>query len=301
MDQTNPHEPLEALIPKFMGYLGIERGLSENTLKAYSRDLSRMGRELGSIPPSRITRKDLLSFLAMTKQRGLSSRSISRTISAMKSFFRFLLLEGLIEEDPADLLQSPRGWFRTPRILNQREVEELLNLPKGNDPLGIRDDAMIELLYATGLRVSELIALKTQSINFQAGFLITIGKGSKERIVPIGEMSAMKLQRYIDQARPQLLKNRSTAILFVNRSGTKMTRQAFWHRLRRYARQAGIRKAFSPHTLRHSFATHLLERGADLRSVQILLGHASISSTQVYTHITRERLKKIHQQHHPRG
>jgi integrase/recombinase XerD len=292
---------MHALINKFLAYLSIEKGLAQNTLEAYVHDVRHCLNSLQNLSVDRITRKDLLEVLVQCQEKGLSSRSLSRRISSLRAFFRFLLTEGLIQEDPTDLLQSPRGWLKPPKILNQKEVEALLNLSKGNNPLGIRDDTMIELLYATGLRVSELISLKLGSFNFQSGFLIAMGKGSKERIIPVGDICLEKLKTYLEKARPQLLKGRSGSILFINRSGKKMSRQAFWHRLKRYAQHAGIAKSFSPHTLRHSFATHLLERGADLRSVQMMLGHADITTTQIYTHVTRERLKKIHQEHHPRG
>ncbi len=288
-------------IKKFLDYLSIEKGLSKNTLDAYERDVKQCMLHFRTISPDRITRKDLLSFLVKIQDGGLSSRSIARTISSLRAFFRFLLMEKLIREDPTDLLESPRGWLKPPKILNQKEVDNLLNLPKDNDPVGIRDDAMIELLYATGLRVSELTSLKLESINFQSGFLITLGKGAKERIVPVGDVCLAKLKIYLKQSRSQLLKRRPCSILFVNRSGQKMSRQAFWYRLKYYARRAEITKSFSPHTLRHSFATHLLERGADLRSVQMMLGHSDITTTQIYTHVARERLKKLHQEHHPRG
>jgi integrase/recombinase XerD len=292
---------MTTLIHKFLGYLGIEKGLSQNTLEAYEHDIRHCLSHLEYPPLDRITRKDLLSFLIKCQEKGLSSRSLARTISSLRAFFRFILTEGVIQEDPTDLLESPKGWLKPPKTLNQKEIEDLLNLSKGTDLLGIRDDAMIELLYAAGLRVSELTSLKMESINFQSGFLITMGKGSKERIIPVGDVCLGKLRIYLEKARPQLLKGRSCPTLFINRSGKKMSRQAFWYRLKRYARQAGITKSFSPHTLRHSFATHLLERGADLRSVQMMLGHSDITTTQIYTHVTREHLKKIHQEHHPRG
>jgi integrase/recombinase XerD len=288
-------------IKKFLDYLSIEKGLSQNTLEAYEHDVSRCLDHFKTLPLDRLTRKDLLGFLVKIQEGGLSSRSMARTISSLRAFFRFLLMEKTIQEDPTDLLESPKGWLKPPRTLNPKEVENLLNLPKGDDPLGIRDDTMIELSYATGLRVSELTSLKLESINFQSGFLITLGKGAKERIIPIGDICLAKLKIYLESARPQLLKRRSSSILFTNRSGQKMSRQAFWHRLRYYAQRAGITKSFSPHTLRHSFATHLLERGADLRSVQMMLGHSDITTTQIYTHVTREHLKKLHQGHHPRG
>jgi integrase/recombinase XerD len=288
-------------IKPFLDYLRVEKGLSPNTLDAYQRDVRRCLDHFKTAPPDRITRKDLLGFLLKIQDGGVSSRSVARTISSLRAFFRFLLMEKIIQEDPTDLLESPRGWLKPPKTLNQKEVENLLNLPKGNDPVGVRDDAMIELLYATGLRVSELASLKLDSINFQSGFLITLGKGAKERIIPVGDVCLEKLKLYLEHSRPRLLKQRPCSTLFVNRSGQKMSRQAFWYRLKYYARRAGIIKSFSPHTLRHSFATHLLERGADLRSVQMMLGHSDITTTQIYTHVTREHLKKLHREHHPRG
>lgn len=292
---------MDALLEKFLSYLNIEKGLSQNTLDAYQRDLVRFLNYFRSTPPDQITRKDLQVFLVSLQKDSLSSRSVSRLISSLRAFFRFLMMEGLIQEDPAELLQSPRGWLKPPKVLNQKEVESLLNIPKGQDPLGIRDDAMIELLYATGLRVSELISLKMEAFNFESGFLIALGKGSKERIIPVGDVCLEKLKAYLKRARTPLLKGRTSSLFFINRLGKRMSRQAFWHRLKHYARLSGITKPFSPHTLRHSFATHLLERGADLRSVQMMLGHSSITTTQIYTHVTRERLKKLHQEHHPRG
>jgi integrase/recombinase XerD len=295
-------------IKTFLDYLSIEKGLSQNTLDAYERDVARCLDHFKTTPPDRITRKDLLDFLVKIQNGGLSSRSMARTISSLRAFFRFLLMEKLIEEDPTDLLESPRGWLKPPKTLNQKEVENLLNLSKGDDPVGVRDDAMIELMYATGLRVSELVSLKLDSINFQSGFLIALGKGAKERIIPVGDVCLAKLKTYLEYSRLRLLKHlpagqagRSCSILFLNRSGRKMSRQAFWYRLKYYARRAGITKSLAPHTLRHSFATHLLERGADLRSVQMMLGHSDITTTQIYTHVTREHLKRLHQAHHPRG
>jgi integrase/recombinase XerD len=297
---TTKHE-MDALVQRFLGFLNIDKGLSQNTLEAYGRDLRHCFTHLQPRTPADLSRRKLMQYLASLKNDGLSSPSISRTISSLRAFFRFLLAEGILQEDPTDLLESPRGWLKPPRTLNYKETEALLNLPKDHGPLGLRDDAMIELLYATGLRVSELISLKLDSLNFQAGFLITMGKGSKERIIPIGDVSLTKLKRYLEKARPWLVRNRPSTILFPGRSGRKMSRQAFWHRLKGYANRAGITRTFSPHTLRHSFATHLLEGGADLRSVQMMLGHSSITTTQIYTHVTRARLKEIHRKHHPRG
>lgn len=296
----NPQRDLQTLTENFLTYLSIERGLSQNTLLAYGRDLKKCLAPFHSTPVERITRKDLLQCLAGLTQAGLSSRSISRAVSALKTFFRFLQAEGRLRKDPSELLEAPRGWTKPPRVLSQRDVERLLNAPKGRPPLGARDDAMLELLYATGLRVSELVSLKLGAFNFEAGFLIVRGKGSKERIVPVGETALDKMKEYLSSARPLLTRGKQSLWAFPNRAGRPLTRQAFWHRLKRHARQAGILKTFSPHTLRHSFATHLLDRGADLRSLQMMLGHASLSTTQIYTHVARERLKRIHEKYHPR-
>jgi integrase/recombinase XerD len=222
-------------IKKFLDYLSIEKGLSQNTLDAYQRDVMRCLAYFKTTSLDRITRKNLLGFLVKIQEGGLSSRSMARTISSLRAFFRFLLMEKMIQEDPTDLLESPRGWLKPPKTLNQKEVENLLNLSKGDDAIGVRDDAMIELLYATGLRVSELASLELDSINFQSGFLIALGKGSKERIIPLGDVCMAKLKIYLEHSRPQLCKQRRCSTLFLNRSGLKMSRQAFWYRLKYYA------------------------------------------------------------------
>lgn len=288
-------------LERFSNFLSVERGLARNTLAAYRHDIAGLLAHLGEKNPARASRGDILQYLAHLHQRGCSSRTIARAISAIRTFYRFLQIEGAVQSDPTELLDSPRGWKRPPKVLSRQEVFALLNLPKGEHPLGLRDDAMIELLYATGLRISELVSLRTESVNLEAGFLVVMGKGRKERIVPVGQIALDKLKVYLRQARPALLKNRQIPALFPNRNGTPISRQAFWYRLKALARRAGIQRHFSPHTLRHSFATHLLSGGADLRSVQMMLGHASITTTQIYTHVARERLKEIHRKHHPRG
>jgi integrase/recombinase XerD len=248
-----------------------------------------------------VTRRDLLDFLAARKQNGLSSRSLARQIATLRNFYRFLNREKILQTDPTQNVESPRDWKRLPKTMAFEEVELLLNLPKGSTPSAVRDDALIELMYATGLRVSELTGLPLQALNTEVGYVLATGKGGKQRIIPMGDMALQKLKTYLETARAQLAKGRVSERVFINRSGDGLTRQGCWKLLRRYVRRAGIKRSVSPHMLRHSFATHLLERGADLRSVQAMLGHADLSTTQIYTEVTRHRLKQIHQQLHPRG
>lgn len=294
---------MDAWIDRFLNFLSVEKGLSQNTLSAYSLDLQKFSdflrrHSLSSV--DQVQRKESLLFLSEVKGR-LSAASTSRLLSTLRTFFTFLTAEGVLHHDPLAHIHSPRRAFRLPKVLRKSEIENLLNLPKGADPVGLRNDAMIELLYAAGLRVSELVALPIDGVNLETGYLLTRGKGSKERIVPIGRCAREKIDRYVTGSRPLLLKGGETPFLFVNRSGKKMSRQAFWMQLKAYARKAGIRGAITPHMLRHSFASHLLEGGADLRSVQMMLGHADISTTQIYTHLAREKLKETHLRSHPRG
>ncbi len=290
------------LIDRFLVYLSAEKGLTANTLSAYRRDLQKFAdglQEQSIASPEQIERKAILQFVS-----GLSSlapSSVMRLLSTLRTFFKFIASEGICHRDPMAHIRGPRKALRLPRALQFREVEALLDLPKGETPLAMRDDTMIELLYATGLRVSELVGLQANAVNLEAGYLATWGKGSKERIVPIGRIALDKLSHYRMSVRPRILKDRISSDLFVTARGKKMSRQAFWKRLKHYARLAGIRRTITPHMLRHSFATHLLANGADLRSVQMMLGHADLSSTQIYTHVTREGLKKIHEKSHPRG
>lgn len=294
---------MDLLIDRFLNYIRIEKGLAKNSIDAYARDMRRFAEYLEEkdICMDMVSRVEIIGFISEMGKSGLSPRSISRVLSVLRRFYNFLLLEGVIKEDPTLEIQSPRSWFTLPNVLTIDEVDLLLNLSKANGPLGVRDDAMLELLYATGVRVSELVSLKIDEINLELGYLITKGKGNKERIIPIGEVALMKLKRYLLDARPLILKGRSSSSLFIKRGGDGMTRQGFWKIVKRYTMLAGINKGVSPHTLRHSFASHLLERGADLRSVQMLLGHADISTTQIYTHLEGKRLKEIHQRFHPRG
>lgn len=286
---------------EFFNYLAVEKGRSSNTIEAYKRDLTRYISYLKDkdiAAPDEITVQLLREY--MMGLMGMSIASVKRNISSIRHFHKFILREGIAASDPTLHLETPRGWKRLPRTLSFTEVEELLKQPADDSPRGLRDGAMIELLYATGLRVSELIGLRPGNINLEVGFIVAMGKGGKERVIPMGEYALEKVKRYIERGRPALLKGRSSPYVFVSAWGRGLTRQSFWKIIKKYARRAGIRKAISPHTLRHSFATHLLERGADLRSVQMMLGHSDISTTQIYTHINRERLKKIHAECHPR-
>ncbi|MCC6544010.1 MAG: site-specific tyrosine recombinase XerD [Nitrospirae bacterium] len=297
------NDNLNTLLSRFLSYIRIEKGLSANTIESYRRDLTRYLAYIdeNNIHDARsVTLNILREFLAQILRNQTSVSSVKRCISSIRHFHKFLLMEGLTDTNPTTYIESPRGWRRLPNTLSLSEVDALLKQPDEKINEGIRDSAMIELLYATGLRVSELISLKQGNVNLEVGFIITVGKGGKERIVPAGEYALDKIRLYIKTARNQILKERQSPHLFVTSRGKGMTRQGFWKIIKKHSRLAGIDKAISPHTLRHSFATHLLDRGADLRSVQMMLGHSDISTTQIYTHINRERLKKIHAECHPR-
>ncbi|HZV83155.1 MAG TPA: site-specific tyrosine recombinase XerD [Geobacteraceae bacterium] len=288
----------------FLSYLLVEKGLTKNTLEAYSRDVGgyiQYLQEGGCIEPGQVRPTNVASYIAFLKESGLASRSRARALSAMRMFHRFLLVEGYSIENPTAIIESPRLPGKLPEVLGQAEVDALLRVPSGSDSIDVRDRAMLELLYATGLRVSELVSLRLTDLNLVAGYLVTSGKGEKERLVPVGDSAGKVLADYLLTARKELDRKGDSRFLFLSRLGTKMSRQAFWNIIKKRAQQAGIRKGISPHTLRHSFATHLLENGADLRSVQLMLGHADLSTTQIYTHVSRERLKKLHQSLHPRG
>jgi len=289
------------LTDQFINYLRLERGLADNTIQAYSRDLIKFTQflEKSDLNPLQISR-DQISEYAGALRKGLSVRSVARNISAIKMFFRFLTSEGYIKENPARLLETPRLPRRLPDVLSMAEVEQLLAQPDPSTPMGKRDCAMLELLYATGLRVSELVGLKVLSINLEAGHVRTFGKGSKERLVPIGGKAIQAVREYLSNGRFQLLKGANLPYLFLNFRGRPLTRQGFWKIIKKYGKEAGIQKEISPHSIRHSFASHLLEAGADLRSVQVMLGHEDISTTQIYTHVTRKRLKELHTKCHPR-
>lgn len=287
-------------IERFLDALWLEDGLSRNTLDAYRSDLQGLHAWLkGS--PAQASRQDLQAYLADCVARGARPRTSGRLLSSLRRYYRFLLRDGVIATDPTALLDSPKLDRPLPKSLTEEQVERLLAAPDSGATLGLRDRAMLETLYATGLRVSELVALALNQINLQAGVIKVIGKGDKERLVPLGEEAIGWLQRYLAEARPALLGGHGSDAAFPTARGAAMTRQAFWYNIKRYARHAGITAPLSPHTLRHAFATHLLNHGADLRVVQMLLGHADLSTTQIYTQVARERLKQVHERHHPRG
>ncbi|MBW1806193.1 MAG: site-specific tyrosine recombinase XerD [Deltaproteobacteria bacterium] len=300
MSQSSENQTHQ-LIDQFINHLRVERGLADNSIQSYSRDLIRFFNFLDrkGLSPLDVTRDHITDYTASLGGE-LSVRSIARGLSALKMFFRFLTAEGKIEDSPARLLESMKLPRKLPEVLTRDEVDLLLSQPDGSTSLGQRDKAMLELLYATGLRVSELIGLNIIGINLEAGYVRTMGKGSKERMVPMGERAMEALQSYMFEGRKGLLKGMNSRFIFLNSRGKALSRQGFWKIIKRYGIIAGIRKRITPHILRHSFASHLLEGGADLRSVQIMLGHADISTTQIYTHITRERLKQVHEKYHPR-
>lgn len=293
----------ERAFQNYLNYLQIERGLSSNTVAAYRRDIQQFFSYLDSSGQSfeEVDKQELASYIQKLYEN-VTARSVVRKIVSLRSFFRYLLLDGYLERDPAETLESPKTWQSLPNYLNEEEVDQLLAQPDLDRPHGLRDRAMLEVLYATGLRATELVRARLDEVNFEAGFIRTMGKGSKERIVPLGDSAIKWLRRYLTQARPRFLVRRSPSkFLFLTQQGRPMTRQYFWMMLRKYGRQVGIEKKLSPHVLRHSFATHLLDHGADLRAVQLMLGHADISTTQIYTHVTRERLKRIYDSFHPRA
>jgi integrase/recombinase XerD len=290
----------DLLLDRFLNYLAVEKGLARNTLESYARDLRKYFAFLRDREHRQISQHDVLSFIARLSEEGMASPSIARCLAAVRGFHKYLLIDGLSFLDPTINVETPRGWQRLPKTLSGGEVESLLGQPDRATPLGLRDRAMLELLYATGLRVSELVGLQRDNVNLERGYVVVIGKGSKERAVPLGDVAAATVRSYLERSRPLLLKGGETDALFISSRRRQITRQMFWERIRHYVRKAGITRPVSPHTLRHSFATHLLDNGADLRSVQAMLGHADISTTQIYTHVSRERLKQIHEKHHPR-
>ena len=289
----------------FFNYLSVEKGLSPNTLNAYGRDLSvysdYLKKHEKNTDPAAISQLMVLHYLSFLKNRGLSPRSRARSLSTLRSFHRFLLRENYTEHDPTALLESPHSLSALPRLLSKKEVECLLQAPTGDAPIAVRDRAMLEVLYATGMRVSELVGLRLSDLKLDIGCLNALGKGSKQRLIPLGEVAIEILQEYLQYGRQKLLKNLSSEEVFLNARGKKLSRQGFWKNLQNYALKAEIKQKVYPHMLRHSFATHLLENGADLRSVQMMLGHVDISTTQIYTHVIQERMQKLHQQYHPRG
>jgi len=295
---------VEAAIRSFLSYLRVEKALSQNTIDAYRRDLEKFyefATERGLEKAPHVKRADVVDFLASLYLRKLDARSVARHLVSLRQFFRFLLSEELIPEDPVVTVESPKFRKSLPQFLSVEEVDRLLAQPDVSSALGLRDKAMIELLYSAGLRVSELCNLAVDDLHVDAGSLRCIGKGNKERLVPVGKRALAVLQLYIKKARPEILGEHTSKYLFIIRKGNKLDRIAFWKNLALYGRKAGLRKALTPHMLRHSFATHLLDRGADLRSVQMMLGHSDISTTQIYTHVVEERLKQVYKAHHPRA
>jgi len=292
---------VDDLVDQFMTYLRVERGLSDNTVQAYSRDLSKFTDylEKAKASPFHISR-DLMDDYVRGLGKGLSPRSVARNISAIKTFYRYLVFDGKIEGSPSRLMETPKLSRRLPDVLTRDEVDRLLSQPDASTPAGQRDQAMLELLYASGLRVSELVHLKVRDLNLEAGYVRTMGKGGKERLVPMGEKAVVSLRTYIAEGRGRLDKGSGTPYLFLNFRKRPLTRQGFWKILKAYGVKTSITKNITPHGIRHSFASHLLEAGADLRSVQVMLGHADIATTQIYTHVTREHLRKLHEKYHPR-
>jgi integrase/recombinase XerD len=294
---------LSPYIESFLSMLTVEKGLSKNTLDAYGRDLAGLSEFLIQQKVSdwrEVDASQIRAYVSRLRQKGLSAKTIARHVVTLRRLLRFLQTENLIKDTPMPALLPTPGQRKLPQTLSAVDIQSLLNQPDVNEPLGARDQAMFELLYATGLRVSELVRLQTHEVNFQGNYVIVKGKGSKVRAVPFGNYAREKLNAFMTDARRRLLKGKVTPYIFTNRSGKPLSRQGFWKLIRRYALTAGIDKRVTPHTLRHSFATHLLEGGADLRSVQTMLGHADISTTQIYTHVDGARLKKVHQQFHPR-
>ncbi len=295
---------MEELTEKFLSYLSVERGLAQNTLLSYGSDLKKyiaFLRKSHILTLGKTTKHEVMTYLLELKDKGLASTTVARSLVSLKVFYRFLAQEGYLATDPTMNLESPKVWAKLPETLSLKEVEELLEKPDLEDPLGLRDKAALELLYATGVRVSELINLKIMDVNLEVGYLRCLGKGKKERIIPLGSHAQEALKSYLDKGRERLVRKKDTKELFVNRFGNSLSRQGFWKMLKKYAKRVDFEKRITPHILRHSFATHLLERGADLRSIQEMLGHSDISTTQVYTHVDQERLKEIHRKYHPRG
>lgn len=291
-------------VSEFLSHLALAEGLSANTISAYQRDLNIYQAWLCSeskISLETITAVELEGFLLALMAGGRKEKSNARLLSALKRFYQWGVSNDYFDADPTVLLKSPKLPKTIPKVLSENQVEALLYAPDQYTPLGIRDRAILELMYASGLRVSEVVELPFEQLNLSAGLVQVTGKGNKERIVPIGEVAIEWIEKYINEARPSLVKNKWVESLFVSRIGRQMTRQTLWHRVKNLAFDAGIHINLSPHTLRHAFATHLINHGADLRTVQLLLGHSDLSTTQIYTHVAKERLHKLHQQHHPRG
>lgn len=295
---------MKEFIDSFFTNLVVEKGLSKNTIESYRRDIKNfnnflLNKKISS--PNDIKYNNILEFISSLTDKGYKSASVARTIVSIKQFFKYLQIEEIIKDNPISIVKTPKVKKSLPVVLSEKDVDTLLNLPEDGTPGRTRDLAMLELLYATGIRVSELINLELNDLNFEMGFIIVQGKGSKERIVPIGEKSKQKIMDYLSNSRDFMIKNKISSYLFITKRGTKMTRQGFWKLIKRNALNCGIKTNITPHTLRHSFATHLLKRGADLRSIQFMLGHSDISSTQIYTHLDKEGLKEVFKKFHPRS
>lgn len=295
---------MEQLIEEYLRYLAVERGLAENSLAAYERDLRRIVgffKRTGADSFQEVSRGQVARLLLALREEGLSPRTVARHTSSLRVLYRYLLTQDHVKEDPTAHIESSSPWMRLPGVLSQEETVRLLAAPPGDTPLGLRDKAMLELLYAAGLRVSEMVTLRLSDVDLEVGYVHCQGKGGKDRVVPLGRDAQTAVRQYLANARSHLQRGRSSATLFLNRSGYPLTRQGFWKLLRAHATAAGIDRRVTPHTLRHSFATHLLERGADLRAVQAMLGHADISTTQIYTHVSRAHLKTVYNRYHPRA
>jgi integrase/recombinase XerD len=293
----------ERAIAAFLNYLRVEKGLAKNSVEAYGRDLAKFAAflEKQRRKLSQVRTTDIREFALTLDQRKLQSRTIARHLVSLRQFFLHLLRENVVSTNPTEHLESPRSWKALPRYLSVEESQRLLESPKTSTALGLRDRALLEMLYGAGLRVSELISLRVGDVSLEEGVVRTLGKGSKQRLVPVGEQAQAAVERYLTESRPALLKSRPSPWLFVSRRATPLTRQCVWMLLGHYGRLAGIRRAVTPHLLRHSFATHMLARGADLRSLQLMLGHADIATTQVYTHVVAAQLQEIYRRHHPRA
>src|SRR5215475_2080450 len=303
ISMTPNADAADPAVSRFLDAVWMERGLSSNTLAAYRADLTALARWLTErhVQITRTSRADLQDFIAWRVHAGARPRSTARQLSSFRRFFRYLVREGELREDPTAQIAMPKIGRSLPKSLTEAEVEALLEAPVVADPLGHRDRTMLEVLYATGLRVSELVSLKHNQVNLTQGVMRVVGKGNRERLIPLGDEAVKWLTQFMQGPRVEILLERQTDYLFPTRRGDRMTRQAFWHIIKRYSKKAGVEKELSPHTLRHAFATHLLNHGADLRVVQMLLGHSDLSTTQIYTHVARERMKDLHSRHHPRG
>jgi len=294
---------MQALLQNFLAYLAVERGLADNTIQSYGRDLKNYFAYLTTkkLAINHVTQTTIISYLLHIQGKGLATSTISRNLASLKSFFHFLVRENVLSSDPTLNLESPKQQKKLPQVLTTKEVSMLLAIPDLKTIAGLRDKAMLEMLYATGLRVSELTGLDCKDVDLEFGYVKCLGKGSKERIVPLGSVAIRVLRDYLQRGRPELVSTAGCEAIFLNHHGQRLTRQGFWKIIKKYAESLGTEKIITPHTLRHSFATHLLENGADLRAVQEMLGHADISTTQIYTHLTRSRLRKVYDQTHPRA